>query len=854
MMLINNISTSNVTLQGSYTLSFNLIGYTENVDVFLKINDNNFVRILTNQAQGAKTYNGTNLSKGINNLILKINNSTEEYISEPFQIIVKENPRIANITTLYTDSNGKYRISFDLLGDDNFLYTIKLKIDDGTYNDIMFNQTKGNKVYEGTTTLGIHNISLQATDGFDIFTSPVYSLNVKNNIPKLTYILVSNETSSGSYTLNYATSDVENSTLTHKLKIDNGSFDTVSVSKDGNYYTYNGSGLSVGNHTLTIQISDGKDSIEKSVTVNVLAAPVTNKEKLHQSKIRYDFSYDSLKSLISNITEDRIFEFDLENPMLSKSMDLYSNAYSNFNQVSQQTIDAIGSKKVEVAKDDLKGQIDDVTGAVGDLEDTMNGVFKDGILSDSEKEAIRQNLNVLAKEKVDVDKDYETLYTNKDLLNPHKSNLKTSYDDFVGKYTTLINTINNVINKVGIVDNADKTNIDTAFTNWRKSLGEYTTSSLNAIDAIAKVKADNSADVIDKKYATIVLDPNTGIVSTVGRIQETVNNQGYTISRHESKITQLEGSITSSVSRDDVKSIIEQTPDSVQIGFNGINNNVVIDGGGLTVNSGSIACDCLTTPSGHEPVINLFTDLGYNCQIDARQTDGMSKGTAIRLKYNNYNYLYVNGNGMSLYKGGYQIVDIDGGSDGANFKTYGGTLKVRNSGIYHNYQGYDYKLTYDYELNWDNIKYKPSTFEPSSHSHSQYYGYGDSATFYSCMPTYHNSSGQYCGTVSQAWNYACCYNLRYNNYGTNVTYSLRNNNALDLFRNYSNISSNPTSLLNSTKDELGGTVCHEVFTVNERGESFVDGSAMTHYQGKALESLIAEVDALKIQVNQLMNK
>lgn len=652
-MLINNISTSNVTLQGSYTLSFNLIGLTENVDVFLKINDKNFVRILTSQEQGVKTYNGTSLSRGINNLILKINNSTEEYISEPFQIIVKENPNIANIATLYTDSNGKYRISFDLLGDDNFLYTVKLKIDGGTYDDIMFNQMKGNKVYEGTTTLGIHNIFLQATDGFDTFTSPVYSLNVKNNPPKLTYILVSNETSSGSYTLNYATSDIENSTLTHKLKIDNGSFNTISVSKDGNYYTYNGSGLLVGNHTLTIQISDGKDAVEKSVTVNILTTPSTNKEELRQSKVRYDFSYDSLKSLISNITEDRIFEFDLENPMLSKSMDLYSNAYSNFNRVSQQTIDVIGSKKVEVAKDDLKGQIDDVNGAVGDLEDTMNGVFKDGILSDSEKETIRQNLNVLAKEKVDVDKDYETLYANADLLDPHKSTLKTSYDDFVAKYTTLINTINNVINKVGIVDNADKANIDTAFANWRTSLGNYTTNSLKAINAIAKVKADNSADVIDKKYATIVLDPNTGIVSAVGKIQETVTSQGKTISVHESKITQLEGSITSSVSRDDVKSIIEQTPESVKIGFNGISDNVVINSSGLTVNRGSIACDALCTPSGHDPIIKLF---GYDggCALDATYRDNAGWGTAIRLKWDNENYLFINDNNVTIYQYGYQ--------------------------------------------------------------------------------------------------------------------------------------------------------------------------------------------------------
>ena len=42
----------------------------------------------------------------------------------------------------------------------------------------------------------------------------------------------------------------------------------------------------------------------------------------------------------------------------------------------------------------------------------MWGVFQDGILDQSERDTLSGSLDLVAKEKIDIDKDYEALYNN----------------------------------------------------------------------------------------------------------------------------------------------------------------------------------------------------------------------------------------------------------------------------------------------------------------------------------------------------------------------------------------------------------------------------------------------------------
>lgn len=199
---------------------------------------------------------------------------------------------------------------------------------------------------------------------------------------------------------------------------------------------------------------------------------------------------------------------------------------SNEIKLSVSKVEEDFKNDMSIQKLELKGQIDDVNDSVGALEDTMHGAFQDGILSESEKIAIRQNLSILASEKSDIDKQYTTIYANADLTGTPKTNLKTAYDNYVVSYNSLISTINTILGKSSTVNSTDRNNLTNAFNTHNTKLGLYTVSANNALDSIAAKKAQNESSKIDKKYADIILTPETGILSKVEHFNKQINGDG----------------------------------------------------------------------------------------------------------------------------------------------------------------------------------------------------------------------------------------------------------------------------------------------------------------------------------------
>ena len=835
-------------------ISFTISEATENVDIYLKVNNEEFKAIFFNKTNETLEYT-TNVSRGVNNLLLKATDSTTEYISEPIQVLLKETPSIKNLKCSYSDSTGKYILNFAFNGDVNFKYNIYLKLDNNDYIEVLSNQISSDKTIEQTSTMGEHTCILKVSDGYNDYTFSPFQFEITNHKPILSKVLVTDITNNGEAYIYYSTKDIESSTLTHKLTI--GTTETViTPTQVDNFYSYKVTGLSEGVSNCMISISDSLDTVSSDVfSIEVFSNTTDKKELLRRAKVRYDSAYQQLRDIIVSVISDLKYDYDVENALIAKAQDNYKIEYSNFNKISQQSIDTIGSNKVTVTKNELQSEINDVDNAVNSLETTMWGVFQDGILDQSERDTLKSSLDLVAKEKSDIDKDYEALYNNEDLIDPSKTNLQTSYNNFCTVHIALVNAINDLVNKETIIDNEDKANLQTAFDNWRNGLGAYRTASLKAIDAIAKKKADDSADVVDKKWAEIILDPDTGIQAQVGNLSTTVNGfdqritnveitaegvsstvssmqstvEGFDnrITTAESNITQLSNKITSTVmTTDDVKSIIEQSPTEIRIGFNNISNNVVINSSGLTVNEGAIACDLLTVPDGHHPIIKLFPTVdasnnsGY-CSLDATLQYEQGQGTAIRLKWDNMNYVRVAKSSISFYleprenftafvfQSDYGIYD---GSDyESRISTPYGTLCFRGNNdpglfYYTSSANCDRKLltTYDisHSTSLDSLKHVASSravklaydkanhshpYASSSHSHSEYassshshssissgstavdcYGgsmYLTSSVVYTNCTFQPSESGVYhCGKYGAYWDFVVANNLCYNSY------------------------------------------------------------------------------------------
>lgn len=386
-------------------------------------------------------------------------------------------------------------------------------------------------------------------------------------------------------------------------------------------------------------LETGKLNIDKQYTVvyNNASLTGTAKTELKSSYDNYVLKYNSLVTVINNILDKTGLLVEADNTAINNAFKEHNMAMSVYNEKINKAIDYITIKNVEDAKSELSSNIEELGGALNNLENTMNNAFKDGVLSESEKQSIKQHLLTVSSKKTDIDKRYVTLYSNEHLEKTPKTNLTTAYNNYIKAYNSLVTVINNILEKEGLVDSIDQTNLNNAFKEHDSKLGLYTTADLDALDAIAKKKAEVESEKVDKKYAEIILDPETGIKSMVGHLTQKIDGEGgieqrlktaeqsitpdgisqivqdsqfirdlngkvdtninkiskveQTANEISSEVSDLSGSfsklqqnvngltstVAGKVDSSSMSSIIQQSSKDIQIGFNGINDTILID-------------------------------------------------------------------------------------------------------------------------------------------------------------------------------------------------------------------------------------------------------------------------------------
>ena len=357
-----------------------------------------------------------------------------------------------------------------------------------------------------------------------------------------------------------------------------GYVNTVRLIAESNNQTQDVVALDSAKKSLQI----AHDNLHNNVTNAIIDSIISPTENtiIIDSFAKYNLKINELKNTcddiiilgVGGVITEELANISIKSNEIKLSVSKVENDFKN--DMSIQKLE------LEKAKEELQNEVSDVSDSVNDLSDTMHGAFQDGILSESEKIAIRQNLSILASEKSDIDKQYTTIYANADLTGTPKTNLKTAYDNYVVSYNSLISTINTILGKSSTVNSTDRNNLTNAFNTHNTKLGLYTVSANNALDSIATKKAQNESSKIDKKYADIILNPETGIVSKVEHINQEINGSGGItdrISLAESKIT--ETAITNTVKKNfytkgdidskgyQTSSQVQQTVDSLQFKF-----------------------------------------------------------------------------------------------------------------------------------------------------------------------------------------------------------------------------------------------------------------------------------------------
>lgn len=179
------------------------------------------------------------------------------------------------------------------------------------------------------------------------------------------------------------------------------------------------------------------------------------------------------------------------------------------------------AKKAQDAAANAQTSADNAQTAVGDLNEYVDGSFKDGIITNAEAVAIEKYLNTVDESKKSIEGSYLILYANKYLEGTPKSNLKNAYDAVITSINTLVSKIN-----TAIADNAttvqEKNEVDIAFASFNTKQQDYEKAVENANNAIQdKLKSFTdkvASDVAGYEYLKEAFANDTtiegGVVST----------------------------------------------------------------------------------------------------------------------------------------------------------------------------------------------------------------------------------------------------------------------------------------------------------------------------------------------------
>ncbi|MGS2428366.1 tail fiber domain-containing protein (plasmid) [Clostridioides difficile] len=359
-------------------------------------------------------------------------------------------------------------------------------------------------------------------------------------------------------------------------------------------------------------------------------------EKHNEKFVVIEKDIDGIHQTVLEVQEDASH--------IKENMSLIDQRAENVNiLVKEVTKNFGGSQENIILRENINKAIIKLNTDLGTFSSNMSNYFNDNEITDEEKEKIDIELNLL-------DTDKTSLYIE----------LQKLIDRTTGVDLVAINT--------------SKTALDAASTNLNSIINSVISDSIItpsdrilAINANAQynLKINELKNTVDKIYITgmggSISEEFSQINATAKEIKLEVAKVDGATKTNAAEIKLTKDDITMMVTRNNSGSIVGIKPDKIEFGFNDISNYVEISRSGLTVNQGAIACDILTTPSGHEPIIRLFGSSRSGFAIDARQSDGSSQASAIRLKYDSNNYFWVGYDTAEIYVDGEEhfIVERD---------------------------------------------------------------------------------------------------------------------------------------------------------------------------------------------------
>lgn len=212
------------------------------------------------------------------------------------------------------------------------------------------------------------------------------------------------------------------------------------------------------------------------------------KDMLATDYLNYTNKHTELINMINSVIEDSVvdeMEIAKVDILFANYSKLFAKLSTTMNTAIEQISKVRAEREIERAKERIQKEIDDINTKVDDINSNIDGTFKDNILDKVEKDSILSELENLAREKADVDKQYNNYYNNALLDEPIKTELGTSYNTYIGTYNDLVEFANLLINKEELISDEDRLQLASKKNILITSLDGYRTKIYEAIDFIS---------------------------------------------------------------------------------------------------------------------------------------------------------------------------------------------------------------------------------------------------------------------------------------------------------------------------------------------------------------------------------
>ncbi|MBQ3421780.1 MAG: hypothetical protein IJH34_08920, partial [Romboutsia sp.] len=245
------------------------------------------------------------------------------------------------------------------------------------------------------------------------------------------------------------------------------------------------------------------------------------KEDLITAYENYVTQHNELTEKIEYVISDDMVN-DAEKLEVNTLFKKYSNALSLFSVAMAKAIEDISfnSSKAELeqAKNELQGEIDEVKVSIEGIGNVLDGTFENNILDEVERKNIEQDLESLAREKIDIDNIYTNLYESEFLHDEDKLSLKNSYDEFITSYNEVVSTSNTILDKDTLIDDLDKANLSKAIASYKDKLNLFFIQANLSNEIVSNNKSDN----LKNEFQQELDDINDKVDDVLGNIDNSI--------------------------------------------------------------------------------------------------------------------------------------------------------------------------------------------------------------------------------------------------------------------------------------------------------------------------------------------